>query len=133
MAVTIWAIIAGLHPYFQNMAAPLLFANSVATITDVREGFENLNIMGSVPNNPPRAVEYGNAAMGGAVASEDVNYYENYACHLCGKRGHISRMCPGPPTCPPLPRASERACVYGRDNQRGRGGRGAVSIWWKTS
>ena len=30
--------------------------------------------------------------------------------------GHISRNCPGPPDCPPLPRTNNR------NNQRGRGG-----------
>ena len=36
------------------------------------------------------------------------------------KLGHISRNCPGPPECPPLPRTNDRS--NNRNNQRGRGG-----------
>ena len=88
MGRVVRAIITDLHAYFQHMAAPLLYANSITTISDLRDGFENLNIMGNVPNNVPRRVEYGNAAAGLSIEG---NYYENYDCHLCGKVGHISR------------------------------------------
>ena len=96
------------------MAAPMLFADSIKTVTAMRDGFESINIMGNVP----RPVEYGNAAMGLSV--EIPNSYKNYDCHTCGKMGHIARNCPGPPDCPPLPRTNDRS--NNRNNQRGRGG-----------
>ena len=114
MVTVVRAIISGLHPHFASMAAPLLFADSVKTVTTMRDGFESLNIMGHVP----RPVEYGNAALDMSIEVD--NAYKNYNCHLCGHMGHISRNCPGPPTHPPLPRTNERS--NGRNNQRGRGG-----------
>ena len=114
MATIVRAIISGLHPHFAAMAAPMLFADSIKTVTAMRDGFESINIMGNVP----RPVEYGNAAMG--LSIEVPNSYKNYDCHTCGKMGHIARNCPGPPDCPPLPRTNDRS--NNRNNQRGRGG-----------
>ena len=113
MVTIVRAIISGLHPHFSAMAASMLFADSVKTITNLRDGFESLNIMGHIPR-----CEYANAAMG--LSIEVANAYKNYDCHLCRQMGHISRNCPGPPTNHPLPRTNERS--NGRNNQRGRGG-----------
>ena len=38
-----------LHPHFLPSAAPMLFADTIKTVPDMREGLESLSIVGNVP------------------------------------------------------------------------------------
>ena len=63
------------------MAAPMLLAGTIKTISNMRDGFESINIVSSVP----RQLEFGNAAA--QMSIEIDNVYNNYDCRKCGRLG----------------------------------------------